>query len=287
MNVFRRLLCRASESEKLLEILGKLGLIVGMQPKYPVFIIGTGRCGTSLLTRILESHHEISVFTDEANHLWHPQLYPLEKFENNQIVPFPFEVDPVSFTQTSVKNWPAKHAERIRHIFNGYYVANGTQKTLVVKSAMISFMILNILDLYPNARFIHLYRYGPAVVESLVKKNYGKYIRFTCSEGEYRLACAKYWNSCVLEIDKVRNTLFSHDASRFFELSYEDLCANPEEIIHKIASFIGVHTDAFGFDFSSIRSMNWRVEASNENYKWQQSLLVMKPAMELKGYLKS
>lgn len=285
MTVFRRPISRAVKSERVLEVLGMIAGAMGIDPDQHIFIAGTGRCGSSLLARILASHPEISVFPGEANRLWHPCLYPWERRSHGQLGVFPIETDPSSFTQLSLQNWPTNHVSRIQRIFRGYYVASGMREALVIKSAMISFMIPKLIDLFGNVKLVHIYRFGPSAVESYVKKNYGRYSRFTVTKEGYRLTCAKYWNDCILEIERVRNALFGRDTDRFFELGYEELCAAPMETMQKLASFIGVHPQGFGYDLSSIASTNEKVGDPFSEDEWQQALRAMKPAMELKGFL--
>ena len=204
---------------------------------HPFFIIGTGRCGTTLLVRILNSHPGLSGFPGEANELWHPKLEP---FETASLDVPPIEVDPKRFSEISFANWPPKQGERIRDIFTGFQLITGPSKVFFTKSAMISFMIPNILEVFPDARFVHIYRFGPSVVESYFKKNFGKYSRYIFTEKDYRMYCAKYWNACILEIEKRKKELSLDTKGQFLEFSYEDLCQNPGDILDDISKFIGV-----------------------------------------------
>jgi hypothetical protein len=69
----------------------------------PVFIIGSGRCGTSLFVRILSSHGRLFGFPGEANDLWHPKSYP---FSKRSIETPPILENPKLFTQISLECWP-------------------------------------------------------------------------------------------------------------------------------------------------------------------------------------
>src|SRR4030067_112120 len=100
-------------------MVGRTVRAFGFRPKQPIIIIGTGRCGTSLLVKILNSHPGISGFPGEANELWHPRLEP---FESAAIDIPPIEVDPKRFCEVSVANWPPQHGERIRDTFIGFHL---------------------------------------------------------------------------------------------------------------------------------------------------------------------
>jgi len=248
---------------------------LGSQLSDPIFIVGTGRCGTTLLVKILNSHPNIVGFPGEANEYWHPTLYP----ESNEIEPI--EINPKVFTKYSLDQWPKNHQDKIWKVFKSCHFLKGMGKSFFVKSAMISFMIPKVRDIFPNARFIHIYRNAPSVVRSYVEKNFGKYSYYTYDKKEYIKYCAKYWNDCILEIDKQKKLLL--EKVSFFEFSYEELCNEPNKIITKLASFINVESDNFTFDISKISSQNYKVD----DVKCELENLIseeIKEGMRLKGY---
>jgi len=260
----------------------KIGASINRVPKQPIFIVGTGRNGSTLLVKILGSHSELISFPGEANQLWHPKLFPDDKAEIE--VP-PIEVDPQYFTKVSLDNWPPEHPNKIRHTFSGYYAIWGKGRIFVLKSAMISFMIPKILDVFPDARFIHIYRSGPSVIESYFKKNFGKYSHFSCSEEEYRLICARYWNSCIMEIERVKENMPLQSEQAFFELSYEELCVSPKKLLDQLTRYFDLEDGDFDFDISQIESRNYKVGDYMADDKWQECLVAMEPALKLKGYI--
>ena len=248
----------------------------------PYFIIGTGRCGTTLLVRILNSHPGLSGFPGEANELWHPKLEP---FESASLDIPPIEVDPERFSDVSVANWPPKQGERIRNIFTGYHLITGRSRVFFTKSAMISFMIPSILEIFPDARFVHIYRFGPSVVESYFKKNFGKYSRYVFTEKDYRVYCARYWNACILEIEQRKKELSLETKGQFLEFSYEGLCQNPKNVLEDIAKFLQVASDGFSYDISRISSQNYKVADYSTDPESAELIDMMSPGMKLKGYL--
>jgi Sulfotransferase family len=260
---------------------GVAGRAVRFKATCPIFIIGTGRCGTTVLVNILKTHPSLLAFPGEANELWHCKLEP---FETTSLDIPPIEVDPKRFSEVSVANWPSRHGERIRDIFAGFQLITGSSKILFTKSAAISFMIPKILELFPEARFMHIYRFGPSVVESYFKKNFGKYSRFTFTEKEYRAYCATYWNACIMEIEQRKNDFSLEAKGQFIEFSYEDLCQNARKVLDSIAEFIGVTSDGYRFDISQISSQNHKVADYARDPARAGLLDVMAPAMRLKGY---
>ena len=263
-------------------IVGTIATALGHGLKAPVFIIGTGRCGTTLLVRVLKSHKRLIGFPGEANEFWHPKSYP---FAQRSIETPAIIEDPKRFTDVSIANWPVYHEWRIQKMFAGYRVAKGFSRTLFVKSAMISFMIPKILSIFPDARLVHIFRNGPSVVASFLKKEWSKYSGYFDNESRYLLHCAKYWNDCILEIERRKKELSLGAKGTLLEFSYEKLCEDPKVVLDEIAEFIGVPSEDFGFDISQISSQNYKVGEVRKDEAWVPLLEIMSPGMELKGYM--
>ena len=79
------------------------------------------------------------------------------------------------YTELSVGAWPAGHENKIRNTLRGLQCLNKRRDAFVLKSAMVSFLIPDLLRLFPEAKFIHLYRYGPSIVTSLIENEPHKY----------------------------------------------------------------------------------------------------------------
>ena len=149
----------------------------------PIFFIGAGRSGTNLLTDLLRSHPDLSVFPDEANDLWHPRLYP---WSDARLDVPPIWADGQAFTRASLDSRSAADDQRLRAAFGAYQrLTRG--RYLVNKSIMITFMVEYVLDVFPDARFIHLLRDGRSVALSFAQKdaknisNTGRATRSTAS----------------------------------------------------------------------------------------------------------
>lgn len=243
----------------------------------PVFIIGTGRCGTSLLKSVIDSNSKLNVFPNETNELWHPMLYT---FDRAKIKMEPIEYDPVKFTQTTLSTWPKGQDKIIRKAFSTFQTLKGWENTFIAKSAMISFMIPKILEIFPTARFIHIYRFGPSVVQSYFVKNQGKYKNYHLPDDEYYKVLANYWNDTILEIDKQSKNY----PGRILDFSYESLCNDPKEAVDKLAQHLDLESHDFKFDLSKIESMNYKVQSLLDDPIWNELIGIMKPALELKSY---
>ena len=247
----------------------------------PTFIVGSGRCGTSLLVSMLTSHPALTGVPGEANHLWHPYAFP---FRYRSIDTPSIIEDPRTYTERSLASWPSHHDDRIQRFFTGYHAVHGRGTRLFSKSAMLSYMIPRLMELFPRASFVHLYRNGPSVVASLAKKEFSKYQdRFT-DEQDFRMICADYWQRCILEIEHRRAEIEASPQHRFLEFAYEDLCADPEATLTLVAEFLDVDPNDFRFDLSSVRSTNYKVEQYRGSPTWAAVLERLAEGMQLKGY---
>lgn len=246
----------------------------------PTFVVGTGRCGSTLFSRVLESHASLLVYPTEANNLFFPHSYP---YSRATLALPPIMQDPASFTQISLDAWPQNQARKLRDVFAGFRLLNPRGRLLLVKSAMISFMMPRLLEIYPDARFIHLYRDGRSVVASILKKEWLKYENLT-TQDEFMAWAANYWSQCLLEIDRVEQAFGLKARGQFFELSYEDFCEQPRELSASLADFLQTGPDGFDFDFSTIKSTNHKARALSDAHMDIISELI-RPGMELKSYL--
>ncbi len=155
----------------------------------------------------------------------------------------------------------------------------------MLKSAMISFLIPDLLRLFPEAKFIHLYRYGPSVVTSLIEKELHKY-KDLATRDDFLIWAAGYWDSCIKEIDRA-NTEYSLTADgKLLELSYESFCEDPEAVSTKLARFMRCDPAKFTFDFSTVKSTNYKADAMSPN-DLKLVFDVIKSSLELMAYVET
>lgn len=258
--------------------------------KNPYFFIGCGRSGTSLLARLLSSHRDIAVYPYEANEMWHPQSFPWHHSNSNSA---PIWVDPYAFTEASLKARTEHDDRRMKAVFGACQLLLRGE-CFVNKSALVTFMIPEILNLFPDARFIHIIRDGRAVAWSFALHDKKMIDRFPNRYKEIGIdfplevlveKFATHWKQHVLEIEHQKDKLNLEERDRIYELRYEDLCINPREQLASIAKFMHVNPGGFGDRLYS--------DIKNTNYKYQQKLSIeaihrlsdmMQPALRLKNY---
>ncbi len=204
----------------------------------PFFIIGSGRSGTTLLRLVLAAHSRITIPPET----WF--LIPLvEKLPLHDVLT-PEQVDEAIAMITSHYRWPdleiatdemarlAHGLERptIRGIADLVYdrlaardgVARWGDKTPpYVKIAP------QILELFPDAQFIHLVRDGRDVSVSMYRKGWW---------GRWLLENTHEWRESMQAMKRNREVV---GTDRILEVRYEDLVLDTEGTTRRVCDFLG------------------------------------------------
>lgn len=241
--------------------------LIGKNKRVPGFILGSGRCGSSLLVDVLASNQQIDVRQQE----WYRYfLKSLSRgFKGKE-----FLTDIIDFkriTNESLASWNALDRFYMKALF-GYFANKNHQVVFLIKSPAISMMLSEIEKMFPNAKYIHLYRNGYAVVNSLYNKEYQRVARYrqSFSEQEFKILAAKYWVNSVNSIDDFLQLL---DNKRKMSFSYEEFTAYPQEYLKEIADFLGVQNN-FNYDISTIKSRNYKIaDLSKDDLKAVEHIL--------------
>ncbi len=224
---------------------------LGKSSKDPVFIIGTGRCGSSLLVDVLASNPEIKVSQFEWYHTFLKTLkrsYVSEIFLTDII-------DIKKVSAESVRSWNALDKFYMKALFR--YFASYSNQRYLIKSPAISLILPEIRSLFPKSKFIHLYRNPYAVTLSVYKKEYFRVDRYRedYSDEAFKELAANYWNDSMRAMDSFADSLSRED---YLEMSYENFTTDPRNKTSALAKFLDV-PDTFSYDFSNIRSTNYKI----------------------------
>jgi len=225
-----------------------------------VFIVGRGRSGTTLLQNILDANKNIIIPLESRLiiHLkqkyfkiktWTPaiidelivDLYKDDKFNNS------WNVDKSNLT-TKIKAYPIEKLSFsiiCRLIYLSYPSPFKKEKITIIgdKNPIFSIFIPDLLEVFPDAKFIHLIRdYRDNTVsnrESFVRKSIA-----TVGNG---------WLAFNLFIEKTKASL----PNRFYTLKYEDLVSLPELKAKELCSFLNVEYNAEMLNFhQKIKKLN-------------------------------
>jgi Sulfotransferase family len=229
---------------------------LGRSGQDPIFIVGSGRCGSSLLVDILKSNDNIKISQRE----WYGIF--LKKLKDGYVRKV-FLTDIIDFkviTKESLESWTSLDRFFIKVMLK--YFASYSDKKYILKSPAISLMLPYLEELFPKAKYIHLYRNGYAVVLSLYKKEYFREKRYRdeFTPLEFKELAAQYWTDSLEGIQSFFKTI---DIKRYLELSYECFCEEPVYYGEQLASFIGTAAN-YSFDFSTVKSTNYKIEELNQ-----------------------
>jgi len=129
------------------------------QVKKPVFIVGTGRSGTTILGTVLSMHKDVG-FLNEPKALWH-SIYPYEDI----IGSYTDEMAFYRLNETHVSTETIKNAHRL---FGAYLFLTGNSK-IIDKYPELIFRVSFIKKIFPDAKFLFLVRNGWDTCHSIKK----------------------------------------------------------------------------------------------------------------------
>lgn len=202
-----------------------------------IFLISLPRSGSTLLQRILASHPEIA--STSESWLLLPQIYALKEsvaFSEYSHTAASRAIN--DFTET-LPGGRAKYLSNLRDfIIKTYYSASGNSTSFYLEKTPRNNLILpEIVSMFPDAKYIFLWRNPAAVVASMIES----------------FAAGK-WNIYRQEIDLYKGLQSMLDAELLdikhrIDIRYEDLVSNPEKINSNLSSFLQIDSncDASGF----------------------------------------
>jgi hypothetical protein len=229
--------------------------------KSPVFILGCGRSGTTILGTALSKHQKV-VYLNEPRDLW-VLAYPETDIWSSQA----FErKGKIILTESDERE---EKSRKLREVF--YLETVKSNKPVLIEKTPINNFRLHLINaIFPNARFIYIYRNGLEVASSIERRCYSSpwfgsnqykwkqltQIAMSSVDTEKLPAlCTDFYDMGLLEwrlsTEAALNFLKRLPKERFFELTYNDLVDNPIATITKIVSFIGIPPDPDVLAFAS------------------------------------
>ncbi|MDX1496530.1 MAG: sulfotransferase, partial [Salinisphaeraceae bacterium] len=184
----------------------------------PVFIVGTPRCGSTLLESMLKSGAPELIDTEESGVMLHAA--DLSQCDNSE-------------------TWLQTYRERIRAAYRDFGV-EAPQCRFSDKTLDHFFVLDLILKVFPQAKVIWMRRHPYAVTMSILKNNM------------IHLPWAHDVNQIFEYID-LQNTLMAHWKDQFgdaiLELEYESLASDPETQAKHVFEFCELEWNASALNF--------------------------------------
>lgn len=244
----------------------------------PIFIFGSARSGTSLLSRIIDSHPNISVPFE--SHLY-DTFIPWLKYYGDLGLANNREqlVDDILSTEC-MRDWsPRPSRERILaeiHTFDFGGVVDGLLRSWSLdqgkqrwgeKTPWHAYFWREIINDFPRCKIIHIVRDGRDSSLSWKNARFGP---------KHYYFLAKKWVQFLQAIDELKAEI---GQDSIFEIRYEDLLLNPEEKSREICSFIGeefssdmlnfyANSNPYPTDKANLKNLTKPIISSNSN-KWK------------------
>lgn len=204
----------------------------------PLFIVGCPRSGTSLLSRILDTHSQITIPFEshiyKTFYSWLKYYGSLKEIDNCQRL-----VEDILETEV-MRDWGGSlHSEDIlplikRPDIHGIFEAIMLRWTLIKgkrrwgeKTPGHLFYWPQLLEGFPNLKAIHIIRDGRDVASSWRQARFGP---------KHFYALGKSWKRYLMEAEAFQAQL---DPSHFLEIRYENLVSQPERVVRQVCEFLG------------------------------------------------
>lgn len=200
-----------------------------------IFIGGSGRSGTTLVQKILILHSQIAG-GPEFDHL--PAL-----MKNYSVMSSKHHIDRQKFFYDE-NNLSEKWRSFIGSFFSDALVKKPGAIYFSEKTPDNLYAAEELLTLFPNSKFIYMYRDGRDVVNSFlqVKKKYKEAGDKSFGKRGTAKNFASAWvaaNNFYFSLKEKENL-----KGRMYEVKYEELTSSPAIEIPKLMQFIGLETEA-------------------------------------------
>lgn len=208
-----------------------------------VFIVGSGRSGTTLLRAMCDAHRDLAI-THEAHFVaamgrHHRRYEGNGSFATGRFVADLYRdpkfrqvgVDRGSVERALRSSPPRSFAEAVHEVFAVHARSRGKSRAGDKTPGYVLRMPL-LARLFPEARFVHLVRDGRDVAVAFSEVSFGPH-----DAGE----AATYWKR---RVGRGRRAGRALGPDRYLEVRYEELVADSEPVLRGVCDFVGLPFDA-------------------------------------------
>lgn len=214
-----------------------------LQGGQPVFIISSGRSGTTLMRSMLVAGGHIAIPAEtQIIHMlpikyrttrglsWEDQVrLVIASFESHRNFPL-WQVN-LADTYQRVLGIP-ENERSLARVINEVYFTYAAQvfpeaRVWGDQSPIHTFYLPYISKVFPKARYMHLLRDGRDVVSSMVTRH----------GDDYLFEAVLRWKTSLKRINRFQKTLAP---GQYIEVRYENLVREPEPTLRRVCEFIGI-----------------------------------------------
>lgn len=208
----------------------------GRRPN-PVFVLCMGRSGSTLLRFLLDAHPELACPPETSMPALCAQLSVVWSLIEGAPLAAERDAAPPRVPDAAVAG-----IRRMLDEMTGSYLARRGKRLFCDKSLGSARFADLLTQIYPDARFLCLYRHPMDMIQSgidacpwgLTGYGFDQYI--VGSPGNAVLALARYWLDNATLIHEVEK----QKPERCYRIRYEDLVEDPEGIMSEVYAFIDV-----------------------------------------------
>jgi len=284
----------------------------------PIFIVGSGRSGTTLLYNLLAVHPDVcwfSEFTDKYPD--NPYGAVLQKLLQMPIIGIrlqravmsesaPFFIKPsegstiydnysgfVRHKRSTEKDRSGEVENKFKLTIKKHLMATGKSR-FINKQPANTQRIRLIHALFPDAYFVHIIRDGRGLANSLIQTDWWQNTQLWWMHGQkpseikrYKRnpikLCALHWKHNVIEVRRSKKLL----GKRYMEIRYEKLISDPRGAVKNILQFcelplVDQYIQQISKKFPNMNN-KWKKELTVQQQKLLQTTL--NPFLRELGYL--
>ncbi|MEO1671907.1 MAG: sulfotransferase, partial [Cyanobacteria bacterium J06631_2] len=211
-----------------------------------LFIVSSGRSGTTLLNSILNASQQIHIpyesdfiarafpFYQGRQQLNEADYIKLIDMFMQSSRPRGWGMKEDYLLDYLIESQPQTFAEVDSALSGAYHLQQGTTNCLWgIKAPVLIASIDRIMQVYPEAKILHIVRDGRDVCLSYQQVHAQSEVKFGPKS---LLANALYWLDGLKRIEEYKS-------SQIYEFRYEDLLVNPDVELQQICQFIGIKYD--------------------------------------------
>lgn len=255
--------------------------------KTPLFVIGSGRSGTTLMYELLTMHKEFAWASNLTNRCpWFPEAAFLSRVEflsgyrlfqpasetiegfrycglEEFRLPLELTVDTSDDELQSVAEKTRSYISRHQRVFRrDRYISKNTTNSMKIDL---------LRHIFPDACFVHIYRHPFAVISSLLNVGFWEDLPLWWADGktprqlvrfgeDNHVVAGKHWSN---QVEMILRKLEDIPIDDVYSVSYEELVGNPSKTMEEISD----RFDLNDLDFLSKVSMRNVSKSSLDKWK--------------------